>query len=632
MAHKDRFVTHLGFAIILSTQVESAIAQERPVQQNEPRANEVPQRPEDGKPRDDDSKPKRKDREAPAPPAQKNPPEDKPAPKSQQAPQEQKNPAEKVPAPAPEVREPTGKDKSKSAPAPVDVKPAPAPMKEQPTVVPPKPVPVPLPAPAPDTEKKSVPLKPQLEPTKPGGDPSRGAIPLSPGEKSSAPAPKAPTNLPAATTAPVQPAAPVDVRPAPATAPSPVPAPNSGTKSGPIKPLIEPSKPGAGALRGTNPALPGEKTSSPLEQPQVVAPAPETTPAQPAVPSQQSAPQKPPVIIAPAAVLPAAPPNAAAPTAFQPGFQPVGVAPQRLQDIQKSRTERVEDGGKLTVIQEIDNRVIIQQDNRTIIRHDETQRFAKNATDVKSERLSDGTTQTIIVQPGGIQIYNIVDNSGRTIRRYRRDERGRDFDIIDNRSFYRNEAVLGVGLVVGAVVLALRPPEVLIPREKYIVDYDRASDDDIYETLTAPPVERLARRYSLEEVRYSHELREHMRRLDLDTVTFEFSSWEVTSAQFTKLERVARIMDRILQKRPDEVFLVEGHTDAVGSNVDNLTLSDRRAQAVAEILTGVFKVPAENLVTQGYGKQYLKISTQEPERANRRVAIRRITPLMSEDR
>ena len=33
-------------------------------------------------------------------------------------------------------------------------------------------------------------------------------------------------------------------------------------------------------------------------------------------------------------------------------------------------------------------------------------------------------------------------------------------------------------------------------------------------------------------------------------------------------------------------------------------------------------------MTQGYGEQYLKIDTQGPEEANRRVAVRRITPLI----
>jgi len=78
------------------------------------------------------------------------------------------------------------------------------------------------------------------------------------------------------------------------------------------------------------------------------------------------------------------------------------------------------------------------------------------------------------------------------------------------------------------------------------------------------------------------------------------------------------------------VFLVEGHTDAVGNDVDNLSLSDRRAESVAVALSEQFRVPAENLVTQGYGAQYPKVPTQEAERANRRVAVRRITPLIDQ--
>ena len=69
-----------------------------------------------------------------------------------------------------------------------------------------------------------------------------------------------------------------------------------------------------------------------------------------------------------------------------------------------------------------------------------------------------------------------------------------------------------------------------------------------------------------------------MRRIDLDTITFEFGPWEVTPDQYHKLERMARAMLRVLERNPDEVFLIEGHTDAVGSDVDNLSLSDRRAR------------------------------------------------------
>ena len=65
----------------------------------------------------------------------------------------------------------------------------------------------------------------------------------------------------------------------------------------------------------------------------------------------------------------------------------------------------------------------------------------------------------------------------------------------------------------------------------------------------------------------------------------------------------AEALNRAIQRNPRKVFVVEGYTDAVGSDVDNLSLSDRRAEAVAVALTEQFQVPAENLATQGYGKQ-----------------------------
>lgn len=88
-------------------------------------------------------------------------------------------------------------------------------------------------------------------------------------------------------------------------------------------------------------------------------------------------------------------------------------------------------------------------------------------------------------------------------------------------------------------------------------------------------------------------------------------------------------MQDLLATNPAETFLIEGHTDAVGSNLLNLDLSDRRAETVAIILTQVFGVPPENLATQGYGERYLKVRTQASERLNRRVTIKRITPLIA---
>jgi outer membrane protein OmpA-like peptidoglycan-associated protein len=179
-----------------------------------------------------------------------------------------------------------------------------------------------------------------------------------------------------------------------------------------------------------------------------------------------------------------------------------------------------------------------------------------------------------------------------------------------------------------AFVVNLPVPVVRTPREVYIRETARATAEDIFFTLTAPPVERIERRYALDEIRFSEPLRERMPRVDIDTVNFESGSWEISPDQVERLAYVADGIRRAVQRNPREVFLVEGYTDSVGNDVDNLSLSDRRAESVAVTMTNQFGVPAENLATQGYGKQFLKIPTEAPERANRRVAVRRITPLL----
>ena len=296
----------------------------------------------------------------------------------------------------------------------------------------------------------------------------------------------------------------------------------------------------------------------------------------------------------------------------------------RLQDIQEQRRERVEAGGQRTIIEEPDRRVIIREQGRAIIRHDETARFSRLNRDTRTDRRRDGVTLNVFARRDGGEVVSESDDEGRLLRRYRRDQSGREIVLIDNRDYYRRR-----GRGEGFVFIDLPAPRITIPREKYIVDYSAASGDDLYEALTAPPVVRIDRSYSLEEVRRSHPVRERMRRVDLDDINFEFGSWEITGEELPKLERLAKVIKSILERRPREVFLIEGHTDAVGSEVDNLTLSDRRAESVAVILSDSFEVSPENLTTQGYGEQFLKVDTQEAERSNRRVAIRRITPLLS---
>jgi outer membrane protein OmpA-like peptidoglycan-associated protein len=274
--------------------------------------------------------------------------------------------------------------------------------------------------------------------------------------------------------------------------------------------------------------------------------------------------------------------------------------------------------GNRTVIRE-PGRTIIREDGRTIIRHDEVDRFRRfGGRDLRVERRGNETF-SIVPRPGGYHIVTVTGPDGRLVRRVRRYPNGREVVIIDNRP-----RAGAVGFFV-----RLPPPVIRIPRNRYVVVAAAAPPALLYETLTAPPVERLQRAYSLDEIRYSDAVRDRMPRIDIDTITFDTGSWEVRPQEAARLEPIAQGMLKAIEKNPEEVFLIEGHTDAVGEEDDNLSLSDRRAEAVAIALTEQYRVPPENLTTQGYGEQQPKVATDGPERANRRVTVRRITPLLA---
>jgi len=268
-------------------------------------------------------------------------------------------------------------------------------------------------------------------------------------------------------------------------------------------------------------------------------------------------------------------------------------------------------------------RVIIRDPSGVgIVRHNELERFRYGAKDIRTQQVG-GETRTIVVRPDGSQVITVMTPDGQLLRRIRRDPAGREIVIIDNT--YRDPRALG-GYYVN------RPaPMIGIPMDRYIVEADSASPELIYQTMEAPPVERIDRRYSLDEIRYSPNVRMLMPSIDVNSINFELGSWEIAPDQAAKLQVIADGLNRAIQNNPREVFLIEGHTDATGNDTDNLSLSDRRADSAAVLLTQEFGVPAENLMSQGYGSQYLKEQTQGESRINRRVTVRRITPLLDGD-
>ncbi|MEO5325318.1 OmpA family protein [Mesorhizobium sp. CC13] len=379
------------------------------------------------------------------------------------------------------------------------------------------------------------------------------------------------------------------------------------------------------------PLLDSQKEAPPPAQAGGEQPAQEGKPLRKLKPGQQPAQQEQPAeqTAQPAPVDLGPPPTddrqaqeAAQPVEIKPVTAEQGTRLERAPEIDLRRRPRPEG---TEVVREIGDRLIIEINNQIIVESNDRPRLTRNAQDVYYEELPGGRTREVIIRDNGNQIITIRNRYGDIVRRSRITPDGREYVLtyVDDRYYEEMDEWRDPGL-------DLPPLELHIPRDEYILEAEYVDDPDAYyDFLEQPPVERVKRLYSVDEVKRSARVRDIARRIDLDTLTFEFGSASIPESEVTKLEGVANAMERMLKKNPAETFLIEGHTDAVGSDVANLALSDRRAEAVADALTNVFGIPPENLSTQGYGERYLKVKTEAPERDNRRVAIRRITPLVA---
>ncbi|NVD38745.1 OmpA family protein [Ensifer sp. HO-A22] len=275
------------------------------------------------------------------------------------------------------------------------------------------------------------------------------------------------------------------------------------------------------------------------------------------------------------------------------------------------------------VVEEIDNRIILGVGDQIFVRGDDRPRLRRDAEETFYDQLPRGRTRETIVRPGGYRIVTIYNRYGDILQRSRVDRDGNEYLMI-----YAPERDEGPRPAIIDVGYELPPMRLRIPVREYIADVSDDPGRDYYDFLAEPPVERVERVYSIDEVRHSARLRDKVRRIDLDTITFPTGSAEVSMSQAKTMRGVAAAMEKVLAKDPGETFFIEGHTDAVGSDRSNLVLSDQRAESVASLLTEVYGIPAENLVTQGYGERFLKVRTDVAEQQNRRVTIRRVTPLV----
>ena len=152
------------------------------------------------------------------------------------------------------------------------------------------------------------------------------------------------------------------------------------------------------------------------------------------------------------------------------------------------------------------------------------------------------------------------------------------------------------------------------------------SASTIERKLREAPRARIApeKRVTVQELRRRPEMRRMAPSIDIQSINFAFGSAVIPREEFRKVRQIARAMQQILRRRRNARFLIEGHTDAVGSDYSNQILSERRAESLKWLLVQEFGVQAYALETVGYGEQYLLVPTQYEEWRNRRVTLRRI--------
>ncbi|MBA4352361.1 MAG: hypothetical protein C0427_14090 [Rhodobacter sp.] len=272
--------------------------------------------------------------------------------------------------------------------------------------------------------------------------------------------------------------------------------------------------------------------------------------------------------------------------------------------INANRDQVVSNTGDRVVVQRGNGDYYLYRDDDTLLR--------RPGSNVRTESFRDGSTRTIVERGDGTQIVTIRDATGRVLRRATYDELGREIVLIDD--LYPEERI----------DVATLPA----PRGRVISLSTSEEDALLRARMAALDAQEVGRSFSLRQIRDIPQVRQLAATVDVNTITFDSGSAAIKAGQAESLASLGRFMQSMIDENPNEIFLIEGHTDAVGPAQLNLTLSDRRAESVALALTEYFDVPPENLVVQGYGESDLRIKTQEAERQNRRVAVRVITPLL----
>jgi outer membrane protein OmpA-like peptidoglycan-associated protein len=108
-------------------------------------------------------------------------------------------------------------------------------------------------------------------------------------------------------------------------------------------------------------------------------------------------------------------------------------------------------------------------------------------------------------------------------------------------------------------------------------------------------------------------------------INFEFNSYNLTPNATRQLDALGQALQS--SELGQDSFLIEGHTDSVGAEQYNLSLSDYRAREVKRYLVKSAGVDARRLKTEGRGELVLLDEQNPTSGKNRRVQIVNMRPI-----
>lgn len=166
--------------------------------------------------------------------------------------------------------------------------------------------------------------------------------------------------------------------------------------------------------------------------------------------------------------------------------------------------------------------------------------------------------------------------------------------------------------------LAPKKPKTRSLTRSFSVKKPVETADDIFLKVLPTRGIRIDQRKKLDEIVKKQELPS----IDIE-INFDYDSAQIRPSSLKDVDALGQALtnETLAKSR----IVLNGHTDASGSDGYNQDLSDRRAAAVRDYLISNFGIAPDRLVAIGFGEERLKNTNDPLADENRRVEVINLT-------